>query len=254
MIKIDSSTFKYLPFAALGPAITSYLIWQGKSQNPNVLLPAILISAIPIAITAIAAFIMRKIYPRANGITGRTVGLSFLITITAIVVPGYRNPWFSMIIIIAPLYAAPTLLSFSIFWANIFSFVPEPVHAKVSDVSPADKSAELIGKSWQQKSNGLKVSITFAMIHLCLVLLAYLIKITSPSTPPDFTFLWFGYLDAPLLLFLPRSLFKTFGSLAPLLQFGIIGSTFWFLFTLVIANIYTRLFTKSIINKSRQVR
>jgi len=120
-LKIDPSAFKYLPFAIIGLAITVFLIWEGKSRSSNALFPAFILAVILIAITAIAAYIVRKVYPYAESITGRTLVLSYVITVLTIVLEGYRTGWLMVMLIFAPITLTPVLLAFSLLWSKIFT-------------------------------------------------------------------------------------------------------------------------------------
>lgn len=81
----------------------------------------------------------------------------------------------------------------------------------------------------KHKSIGFKIGIVLAVFHLCLTLLAFFAYIKCRSSTAGLVFIWFFVLDAPILLLLPSVIFKTFGVVAPLIQFGIFGSAFWFL-------------------------
>ena len=74
---------------------------------------------------------------------------------------------------------------------------------------------------------GFIIGVVLAILHLCLVVFAYLAYINSRSSTAGLAFIWFFTLDAPILL-LPSSLFKVFGNVAPLIQFGVLGSALWF--------------------------
>jgi len=102
----------------------------------------------------------------------------------------------------------------------------------------------------KQKSIGFKIGITLAMIHLILVVLAFLAMIKSHSSTAGLVFIWFYFLDAPLLLLLPASALKLFGVSAPLIQFGVFGSGMWFLIPWLIDIVSSRIFA----NGNRKVR
>jgi hypothetical protein len=53
-------------------------------------------------------------------------------------------------------------------------------------------------------------------------------------------FVWFAFLDAPLLVFSP--VFARLGSVAPLAQFGVFGSALWFLIPWSTDTVITRVF------------
>jgi len=95
----------------------------------------------------------------------------------------------------------------------------------------------------KQKSIGFKIGIAFAAIHLCLVILAFFSAITSRSSTAGLVFIWFGFSDAPVL-FLPHAVFQVFGSFAPVIQFGVLGSTLWFLIPWSVVSAYSRIFPK----------
>lgn len=95
----------------------------------------------------------------------------------------------------------------------------------------------------KQKSIGFKVGIVLAGVHLCLSLLAFLAMIKSHSSTAGLVFIWFYFLDAPLLLLLPSSL-KLFGVYAPLIQFGVFGSGMWFLIPWLIDLAVSRIFAR----------
>lgn len=79
-----------------------------------------------------------------------------------------------------------------------------------------------------QRSIGYKIGVTLGLLHLSLVVFAFHSYINSSSSTAGLVFLWFFTLDAPILIF-PSSIFKLFGFMAPLFQFGVLGSTLWFL-------------------------
>ncbi len=94
----------------------------------------------------------------------------------------------------------------------------------------------------KQKSLGFKIGAVLAALHFCLVVLAFLAMVNSRSSTSGLVFIWFYFLDAPLLLFFPSSALKLFGVYAPLVQFGIFGSGMWFLIPWVIDRAVTRVF------------
>jgi hypothetical protein len=80
----------------------------------------------------------------------------------------------------------------------------------------------------KKKSIGLKIGLSLAGLHLCLVILAFIAYINSSSSTAALVFIWFFFLDAPIRL-LPSSIFDIFGVAAPLISFGVLGSALWFL-------------------------
>jgi hypothetical protein len=99
------------------------------------------------------------------------------------------------------------------------------------------------GEIMKQKPIGLKIGIAFALVHLCLVILAFFSVITSRSSTASLVYIWFGFVDAPVL-FLPQSIFHSFGSFGPVIQFGVLGSTLWLLIPWLIVSTYSRIFPK----------
>ena len=93
----------------------------------------------------------------------------------------------------------------------------------------------------KQKSMGFKIGVVLGIFHLCLVILAYCAYSSSRSSTAGLVFIYFFVLDAPILL-LPQALFKVFGGVAPLVQFGVIGSAMWFLIPWLIGMAFTRIF------------
>lgn len=93
----------------------------------------------------------------------------------------------------------------------------------------------------KRKSTGFKVGLLLAAIHLCLAVLAFLAAIKSHSSTAGLVFIWFFFLDAPLLLLLPPTLFNIFGIASPLIQYGVIGSALWFLIPWLIDKAVTRI-------------
>lgn len=81
----------------------------------------------------------------------------------------------------------------------------------------------------KQKSIGIKIGLVLAAIHLCLVILAFFAMKSSHSSTAGLVFIWFYFLDAPLLLMFPLSGLKLLGTYGPLIQFGLFGSGMWFL-------------------------
>jgi hypothetical protein len=81
----------------------------------------------------------------------------------------------------------------------------------------------------KNRSLGFKIGIVLAGIHLCLAVLAFVAMVNSRSSTSSLVFIWFFFLDAPLLLLVPASALKIFGVSAPLIQFGIFGSALWFI-------------------------
>lgn len=95
----------------------------------------------------------------------------------------------------------------------------------------------------KQKSIGLKIGVVFAAVHLCLVILAFFAMMSSRSSTASLVFVWFFFLDAPLLLLLPPSVLKLFGIAGPLIQFGVFGSGMWFLIPWLIDMAVTHIFS-----------
>ncbi len=96
----------------------------------------------------------------------------------------------------------------------------------------------------KQKSLGFKIGAVLAALHFCLVVLAFLAMVNSRSSTSGLVFIWFYFLDAPLLLLFPSSILKLFGVFAPLIQFGIFGSSLWFLVPWVTDLAVTRVFPR----------
>src|SRR5574341_298284 len=92
----------------------------------------------------------------------------------------------------------------------------------------------------KQKSLGFKFGIALAALHFCMVLLAFLAMVKSRSSTSGLVFIWFYFLDAPLLLLFPSSVLKLFGVYAPIVQFGVFGSGMWFLIPWLIDLAVTR--------------
>lgn len=90
-------------------------------------------------------------------------------------------------------------------------------------------NVEKRGYGMKSKSLGFKIGMVLAGIHLCLAVLAFIAMINSRSSTSSLVFIWFFFLDAPLLLLVPASTLKIFGVSAPLVQFGIFGSALWFM-------------------------
>ena len=87
------------------------------------------------------------------------------------------------------------------------------------------------GQTMKQKSVGFKTGVILAAIHLCLVIFAFCLYVTSKSSTAGLVFIWFFTLDAPieaLRLFLPAGLFSIGGLAAPLIMYGLWGSLMWF--------------------------
>lgn len=93
----------------------------------------------------------------------------------------------------------------------------------------------------QRKSIGFKIGALLAALHLCLAILAFLVMVKSHSSTAGLVFIWFFFLDAPLLLLLPPTLFNVFGIASPLIQYGVIGSALWFLIPWFIDKAVTRI-------------
>ena len=94
----------------------------------------------------------------------------------------------------------------------------------------------------KRKSIGFKIGIVFGIFHFCLAILAFFAYSNSQSSTAGLVFILFFSLDAPIFL-LPSSLFKVFGIVAPLIQFGIFGSALWFSIPWLIDMAFTRIFS-----------
>jgi hypothetical protein len=94
----------------------------------------------------------------------------------------------------------------------------------------------------KHKSIGFKIGVALAVFHLCLTVLAFFAYINCRSSTAGLVFVYFFVLDAPILLLLPSVIFKTFGVVAPLIQFGIFGSALWFLIPWLIDMAITHIF------------
>ena len=92
-------------------------------------------------------------------------------------------------------------------------------------------------------SIGFVVGVVAALLHLCLALFACHACWHSRSSTAGLAFLPFFFLDAPLL-FLTPFLNGLFGKIAPLIQFGLLGSALWFLIPWQIGEIASRLFSR----------
>jgi len=95
-------------------------------------------------------------------------------------------------------------------------------------------------------SVGFMFGVLLAILHLCLVILAYIVYINSKSSTSALVFVWFFTLDAPVHM-LPSSAFQLFGTPTPLILYGVIGSVMWFLIPWMIDKGIKALFPK--INK-----
>jgi hypothetical protein len=73
---------------------------------------------------------------------------------------------------------------------------------------------------------------------------------TSHSSTGGLVFVWFFFLDAPILLLFPLSSLKIFGDFAPLIQFGLFGTALWFLIPWTIDKLLSRI----VPNSGRSVR
>src|SRR3989304_3655112 len=96
---------------------------------------------------------------------------------------------------------------------------------------------------------GFKIGVAIAAIHLCLVMFAFFAALHSKSSTSGLVYVWFYFLDAPILLLLPFSV-NLFGKIAPLIQFGVFGSAMWFMIPWLIDKVVTRVFP----NGTRTVR
>jgi hypothetical protein len=96
----------------------------------------------------------------------------------------------------------------------------------------------------KRKSIGFKVGVVLALLHLCLVFWAYWACVNSHSSTAGLVYIYFFFLDAPLLL-IPFSVFKVFGDMLPLIEFGIFGSALWFLIPWLIDMAFHRIFPKA---------
>jgi len=79
----------------------------------------------------------------------------------------------------------------------------------------------------KRKSMGFKIGIILAVFHLCAVIFAFIAATTSHSSTAALVYVIFFLLDAPIIL-LPFS-FEIFGTISPVIQFGVLGSALWFL-------------------------
>ena len=86
----------------------------------------------------------------------------------------------------------------------------------------------MVWKKTQKYSVGFMLGIVFAVLHLCLVILAYTAYINSKSSTSALVFILFFTLDAPIHM-LPSSVFQMFGTPSPLILYGVFGSVMWFL-------------------------
>ena len=120
MHKYNLSALKILQFAAFGPAMTIFLIWQGKNYSADSLIAAIIIAVVLVAITAIAALVVRKRYPSETEIAAKTGGISFIAAMIIVAIISCRDPFFVITIIFAPIFSLPTILPFSHFWSKFF--------------------------------------------------------------------------------------------------------------------------------------
>src|SRR6185369_8613434 len=102
----------------------------------------------------------------------------------------------------------------------------------------------------QGKSIGFTTGVVLAAGHLSLAIVAFLALLLSFESIVGLLYLLFLFIDAPLVLALPTELFDVFGAASPLIQFGIIGSAFWF----AIPWLIDRAVTKFSAHKTRPVR
>lgn len=96
----------------------------------------------------------------------------------------------------------------------------------------------------KKKFIGFKIGIALAVLHLGLVIFAFIAFITSSSSTSALVFIWFFFLDAPVRL-LPSSLFEIFGVAAPLVSFGVLGSALWFLIPWLLDRAVVKIFPKA---------
>jgi len=96
----------------------------------------------------------------------------------------------------------------------------------------------------KKKSIGFKIGIGLAVLHLGLVILAFIAFITSSSSTSALVFIWFFFLDAPIRL-LPSSIFDIFGVAGPLISFGVLGSALWFLIPWLLDRLVVNIFPKA---------
>jgi hypothetical protein len=92
-------------------------------------------------------------------------------------------------------------------------------------------------------SIGFWAGVVAAFLHLCLALFACHACWHSRSSTAGLAFLPFFFLDAPLL-FLTPFLNGLFGKIAPLIQFGLLGSALWFLIPWQIGKFAVRFFPR----------
>lgn len=128
---------------------------------------------------------------------------------------------------------------------------PQNSPSKLSHLSPSPVSARprVQLKVKPIKTIGFKIGVVLAIIHFSLVILAYLAAMKSHSSTAALVYVWFFFLDAPILLLLKSSA-KLFGDIAPLIQFGVFGSALWFFIPWLIDKALTRISS----NVTRTVR
>jgi len=117
-IKYNRKALILLPFIAIGPAITVFLIWQGKNYTPTALIAGLALAGVLIVITAIAAFIARRKYPLKEVIKIDIFGISWIITIITAAIFSYRDAFFVVALIFAAICSLPTIYPLSIFWSK----------------------------------------------------------------------------------------------------------------------------------------
>jgi len=97
-----------------------------------------------------------------------------------------------------------------------------------------------------RRTTGFKVGIVTFCIHLCSVLFAFMAYTNSKSSTAGLVFIYFFFLDAPiqlLITLLPFSVFE-FSVIMPLIIYGLLGSSLWFLIPWLMDRLVIRVFPK----------
>jgi len=95
-----------------------------------------------------------------------------------------------------------------------------------------------------RKSIGFKIGIVTFCIHFCLAVFAFVAYINSKSSTAGLVFIYFLFLDAPihlLITLLPFSVFDL-NVIMPLIIYGVLGSSLWFLIPWLMVRLFTRVF------------
>jgi hypothetical protein len=95
-----------------------------------------------------------------------------------------------------------------------------------------------------RRTIGFKVGIVTFCIHLCLAVFAFITYTNSKSSTAGLVFIYFFFLDAPihlLITLLPFSVFD-FSVIMPLIIYGVLGSSLWFLIPWLMDRLVTRIF------------